>query len=349
MRKFKRLVLIIVLLPIIYLITVILIGTISNYSPEAEEVISAVEEGIPIDDTVVYTALIWNIGYAGLGAEMDFFYDGGEKVRDTKENVERNLAEIGSLLEENDWIDFILLQEVDHKSRRSFKGNQVEYFNSKLSSHFSFSSLNYNVKFVPLPFLKPMGKVKSGLLSYSSSVPLETVRYSFPGNFSWPKGVFMLDRCFMVMRFPVENGKELLVINTHNSAYDDGSLREKQLEYMQDFLLKEEEKGNYVIVGGDWNQCPPNFQNNFSGHVFDSVNIKYIEQDYPAKGWSFDYDPTIPTNRRVKIPYKKGVTAVTLIDYFLTSPNIEVLKTENVDLEFRNSDHQPVLIHFRLK
>lgn len=200
-----------------------------------------------------------------------------------------------------------------------------------------------------MPFFEPMGKVKSGLASYSTPVPSEVTRQAFPGNFSWPKGVFMLDRCYMVMRIPLENGKDLLVVNTHNSAYDDGSLRQRQMDYMKNFLLEEEEKGNYILVGGDWNQCPPNFKHNFTGHVFDDVNIQYIEKGYPAKGWNFSYDSSQPTNRRVKTPYEKGSTRVTLIDYFLSSPNIEVETVQGIDLEFLYSDHQPVLIRFRLE
>lgn len=348
-KTVTRIILILLAIAISYLIFVILYGTITNYKPEPVEIISSLEDPILISDSGAYSALIWNIGYAGLGANMDFFYDGGEKVRDSKENVERNLAGVGSFLEQNDWIDFFLLQEMDIKSKRSYKGNQLEYVNSLLPAHFSFNSLNYNVKFVPMPFFEPMGKVQSGLASYSTFVPSKVTRHSFPGNFSWPKGVFMLDRCFMVMRIPLENGKELLVINTHNSAYDDGSLRQRQMDFMKKFLLEEEEKGNYVLVGGDWNQCAPNFKDNFRGHVFDNVNLKFIEEGYPAEGWKFSYDSSIPTNRRVKAPYEKGSSKVTLIDYFLSSPNIEVLEVQGVDLDFLNSDHQPVLIRFQLK
>ena len=46
----------------------------------------------------------------------------------------------------------------------------------------------------------------------------------------------MLDRCFLVNRYPVSNGNELLMINTHNSAYDDGSLRKQQMDFLKDFL-----------------------------------------------------------------------------------------------------------------
>jgi len=51
----------------------------------------------------------------------------------------------------------------------------------------------------------------------------------------------------------------------------------------------------------------------------------------------------------VKKPYKKGETATTVIDFFLLSPNIEKVETSNVDLNFQNSDHQPVLLKIKLK
>ncbi len=35
--------------------------------------------------------MIWNIGYCGLDASMDFFYDGGEQVRPSEEKVKENL------------------------------------------------------------------------------------------------------------------------------------------------------------------------------------------------------------------------------------------------------------------
>ena len=66
-----------------------------------------------------------------------------------------------------------------------------------------------------------------------------SVRFSFPGNFSWPLGLFFLDRCFLVNRYTLKNEKELLVINTHNSAYDDGSLRDEQLKFLKDFIQAE--------------------------------------------------------------------------------------------------------------
>jgi len=40
----------------------------------------------------------------------------------------------------------------------------------------------------------------------------------------------------------------------------------------------------------------------------------------------------------------KGVNGTTTIDYFIVSPNIKVLQTKTIDLNFENSDHNPVFI-----
>ncbi|MBN1117747.1 MAG: endonuclease/exonuclease/phosphatase family protein [Bacteroidales bacterium] len=350
MKNIFRIFLVIVLIPVSYLVIIILFGTITNYKPEPIENISRIEGDFYLEDTgKVYTAAIWNIGYAGLGANMDFFYDGGEKVRDTKENVRTNLNYITQWVRIIDTIDFILLQEVDEKSKRSYRMNQLEEINLSMAQHFPFFAYNYNVKMVPLPFLRPMGKVKSGLLSLTMHVPQQTDRYSFPGNYSWPKSTFMLDRFFLVNRFKLMNGKEFVLVNTHNSAYDDGSLRAEQMGYLKIFLNEEQKNGNYVLVGGDWNQCPPSFKDNFTGHVFDTSNVSYVPENYLDNSWQWIYDNSEPTNRRVMTPYTKGKCPVTLIDFFLASGNIEVLNCQTVPMNFKFSDHQPVVISFRFK
>ena len=119
---------------------------------------------------------------------------------------------------------------------------------------------NYDVFFVPVPPATPMGKVLSGLTIFGKYQPTSSVRYSFPGEYGFPKQLFMLDRCFLVNRYPLSNGKELLIINTHNEAFDPGQIRKAQMSYLKDFLLTEFRNGNYIITGGDWNQAPPGFQ-----------------------------------------------------------------------------------------
>jgi len=170
-----------------------------------------------------------------------------------------------------------------------------------------------------------------------------------PGQYAWPKQLFMLDRCFLVMRIPVNNGKELLIINTHNEAYDDGTIRDQQMNYLKAFLLKEYNKGNYIVVGGDWNQCPPGFTPRFDGEIFDTVNNKAIERDYLPADWQWVYGSQIPTNRRLDIPYTRGLTLTTVIDFYLLSPNVRSMAVKTIDLSFENSDHQPVSLKIALQ
>jgi endonuclease/exonuclease/phosphatase family metal-dependent hydrolase len=349
MKRIIRLLLIVLALPLIYLSIVILIGTITRYKPLDIEQISKIDEEFYLSDSTIYSVMIWNIGYAGLGSEMDFFYDGGKKVRDTEDNVRRNIYKISEFLQANDTLDFILLQEVDENSKRCYQANLVEHFNMSMADYFPFYTTNYKVKFVPMPFFKPIGRVVSGLLTLTRHIPVETIRYALPGNYAWPKNIFLLNRCFLLNRFKLEGGKELLLINTHNSAYDDGTLRLEQMNFLKSFLLEEEKNGNAFIVGGDWNQCPNNFQPNFKNQILDTTNVSYVDEDFMQAGWKWSYDNTTPTNRSVATSYIKGETPVSLIDFFLTSSNIEVLSCRTIDLQFAYSDHQPVLLTFKLK
>lgn len=348
MKRSIKIIALFILVIIAYWVSVIVIGTVSDYQPSEKEIISELDGEFFIEDSTVYSVLIWNIGYAGLGKNMDFFYDGGKGVRDTEANVRENLYNITGFLQENDTIDFMLLQEVDEYAKRSYGINMVDHLNMSLPEHFPFFAYNYKVKFVPLPATKPMGKVEAGLLTLSKHIPVETSRHSFPGNYSWPTSVFMLDRCFLASTFQLSSDKEFTLINTHNSAYDDGSLRQQQMQYLKDFLTPESRNGHSFIVGGDWNQCPSDFTYAFTDYRFDSVDFVKVDKDFLKPDWNFVYDQTSPTNRRLQKPFDKETTRTTIIDYFLTSPDIEVISCKTIDLEFVNSDHNPVIISFKL-
>lgn len=349
MSKNLRLLLWLIAIVIIIPGILILIASITKFEPdEVSRIEVSASPEVLLQDAEI-DLMIWNIGYSGLDASMDFFYDGGEQVRPSKENVFRNLEAIRSFLGKNDSIEYFLLQEVDVESKRSYRVNQYDSISRTLSEYHNYLALNYKVFFVPLPVINPMGRVASGLASFSKYQPSEVKRYSFPGNYQWPKNLFMLDRCFLVQRHPLANNKELLVINTHNSAYDDGSLRKKQMEYLREFLLKEYQKGNYIIAGGDWNQSPPAFEEVFDDQVLDTVNYSEISKDYLPEGWKWAYDETMPTNRRVATVYERGATPTALIDYFLVSPNIHIESIKGIDMNFQYSDHQPVILKIKMK
>ena len=215
--------------------------------------------------------------------------------------------------------------------------------------------MNYDVFFVPTPPSEPMGKVVAGIALFSKYTPESSTRYSLPGDFGFPTQLFYLDRCFMVNRYRIENGKELVLINTHNEAFDEGgNIRKAQMEKLREFVLNEYNSGNYVIAGGDWNQCPPDFKpafranKEFTGKI-GNFYLMGIESDYMPGEWKWIYDPSTPSFRTLVTAYDPASTPTSVCDIFLISPNMESVSVKCIDLGFANSDHNPVIIQVKLR
>jgi len=327
-------------------------STITDYKPSKKESIvmdkTGLTDTIPAGRLELYT---WNIGYCGLGKKMDFFYEEGTMVRPEKEYSETCRDGIIYQLTTLNKLDFMLLQEVDQHSERTYLDDQVARFKATFKDYAAYFALNYKVPFVPVPVRSPMGKVNSGILTLSRFQPVEVIRYNFPSAYSWPKRLFMLDRCFLLSRYNVSNGKQLILINTHNSAYADAvEMRAKELKLLKEVIVTEYSKGNYVIVGGDWNQNPIAFKPDSiqDGNKVRSI-LPGIPSDFLPSDYSWAFDPKYPTNREVNQPYKKGETLTTIIDFFVLSPNISLLTTNTLQTNFEFSDHQPVGMIIELK
>lgn len=330
----------------------ILYATLTDFKPPLEEKLKVenIQKALPQDS--VFSFLIWNIGYGGLGKNADFFFDGGKTVI-TKENEVRNyLKGIKSTLANHSDKDFIMLQEIDVNSNRSWYFDELIQI-AKVFPKYSYSyARNYLVDFVPMPLfsLTPMGKVDAGLGTYSKYTTSEATRYQLPGSFPWPKSVYFLDRCILVNRTQLNNGKDLVVINAHNSAYDDtGELKAAEMKFIKEYLLKEYTVGNYVVIGGDWNQSPPNWKADTYKKSGDDYTPANIDANTMPEGWQWAFDASSPTNRNLKSAYNASTTSCAVIDFFLVSPNVMVQKVETHDLQFAYSDHQPVSLKIKLK
>jgi len=348
MRVLKNLGLILLVVVLLFA-GFIIYSTLTWYDPPKEFVLNqnTNPDIIPCDSAM--NILSWNIGYAGLGDDMDFFYDGGTRVRDTRQRTLINLDSIHTFLKRNALQSFFLIQEIDLHSKRSYYINELDTLT--LPGMATNLALNYVVKFVPIPPLDPMGSVNSGVWSMSRYMPESSTRYSYPGKFNWPIRLFNLRRCMLVNRYPTANRKEFILINTHMSAFDDGSLKKQEIQFLKDFIQNEYKKGNYVVTGGDWNQSPPGFPLTQFGEVYksESFHLTNIATDFLPAGWKWVYDPQTPSNRYVNEPYMPGKTSRCILDIFLVSPNVEVLHNQTFDLKFRNSDHNPIEMSFRLR
>lgn len=340
---------------ILYVGGMILFGIITKFKPAAIEDVEITNHQSPITDSLsipdsTFTFLIWNLGYGGLGKEVDFFYDGGKMVTSPKAHVAKNVEGMKNFFAENKDIDFILLQEVDRNSKRSWKIDEAEEFAKVLPEHNSAFTINYQVEYLPFPFTNPIGKVNGGLQTLSKFTPVESKRIALPGITDFPRKLFYLERCLLMQRYKLANGKDLVVINTHFEAYDDGSVKKEQMALTKKILEAEYAKGNYVVLGGDWNIAPPSF----NVHTWekepedDQLYLKNNDAHY-IDGWNYNYDSTTATNRKNKTSFNPKKTFTTVIDYYFTSPNIEVEEVKGVEIGFAFSDHQPVKMKVRLK
>lgn len=331
----------------IFAILFMVYSTITFYNPEREITLQVSLNPDTVAISTPYQLITWNIGYAGLGDNMDFFYDGGKQTRDTKARTLENLDSIKKFILQNR-TDFIFLQEVDLASRRSYNTNQLQII-SQAVNYFTFFATNYQVSFVPVPLKNPMGNVNSGIMTLSRFTPMNAVRVQLPGLSPWPNRVFNLRRCLLVTRFPVSNGREFVLINTHNSAFEDDSLKMAEMSFIRQVALSEYEKGNYVIIGGDWNQLPPNFPPDRFGNAYETKAFKplSIESSFMPSGWQWAFDPSKPTNRYLDRPFSNQCRTV-ILDFFLLSPNIHITDIVTTDLKFRHSDHNPVKLSFVL-
>ncbi|MCF7923736.1 MAG: endonuclease [Candidatus Izimaplasma sp.] len=310
--------------------------------------------------------LTFNTGYASLSETEDFVMDGGNNTRmSSKEEVEVNIDGIKTILTRES-VDIYLLQEIDTDSKRSYEINQHEIYKDLLNYNSAFA-YNFRAIFVPFPVnpTKMIGKVNSGIATYSNFYVEESNRIQLPGSFPWPVRLANLKRALLINRYPiVSTDKELVVINLHLSAYDDGSMRVQEMEKLKEVMLEEKNKGNYVIAGGDFNQS---FQEVYSEYN-DTNDYTYKElyelkdsdywEAYPLESdwfyeneFLFGIDSTTPTCRLLNEPLdtdNMGNNQYYLIDGFIVSDNVTILSVETLDEEFKYSDHNPVKLIVKL-
>jgi endonuclease/exonuclease/phosphatase family metal-dependent hydrolase len=329
----------------------LLLATLTEYSPAPVAKAEANSKGIRLNPAKrSFTFLTWNIGYAGLGREMDFFYDGGKTVKPPRAGFEKTLAEIKKIIAGLDTIDFVFIQELDRDSKRSYHTDILAELSAVLPNDYCAFGKNYDCFFVPLPLFEPMGRVKAGLASFSPYHPDSSEVVSLNTRFSWPTRTMMLKRCFVAMKYKLEGGKELVVINTHNSAYDaGGEVRKNELTALGSYMTREYHKGNWVIAGGDWNDNPRGFDPSLVFSHDPVYKIKPPIDESFLPGWEFISDPWLTSNRNVDMPYRRGVTRTTTMDFFVISPNVKFKKVRTLPMEFEFSDHNPVMLEVELK
>lgn len=309
---------------------------------------------VKVETGTVYTAVTWNLGFGAYSDNYTFFMDGGTQSRAFSKNaVIANTNGVMQKLKELN-ADFMLLQEVDFGSTRSYQVDQRQMILSAFPEKTSVFAVNYDSPYLFYPITSPHGSSKSGILTLSGYEITSALRRSLPIEGGFRK-FLDLDRCLSITKAPLENGKYLVLINLHLSAYTkDGTTSTKQLEMLIEIATQEYNAGNYVICGGDFNK---DLLGN-SGDVFGVKAKEFYSWAQPIPEGTIPDNFTItagynaqnpvPTTRYADIPYEKGVSYCAAIDGFLVSPNVTIVKSEALDFGFANTDHNPVIITFML-
>ncbi|HKL47883.1 MAG TPA: endonuclease/exonuclease/phosphatase family protein [Candidatus Izemoplasmatales bacterium] len=369
MKKVIKITLIFISSILVLLLAFVLVLHLFEYRPEETTNLTIDNENKfskNLSTNMPISILTFNTGYSSLSQTEDFVMDGGKKARmDSKEDVEANIDGIKVILDEAD-ADIYLLQEVDIDSNRSYNINQYQIYQSLLDRP-SMLAYNYRSIFVPFP-LNPsqmMGKVNSGIVTFSSFETSQATRIQLPGSFPWPVRLANLKRALLISRHPIEGlDEELVVINVHLSAYDDGTMRIEELKALQAIMLEEKSQGNYVVVGGDFNQSFPQALSSYTNQETYTYKDQYalisdnLWEAYPLNPeWfntnNFDLlvDPNTPTCRLLHQAYDTvnlENNQYYLIDGFIVSDNIQINLIETSNENFYYSDHNPVKIVLQL-
>ena len=320
-------------------------GDVSDVKIEANSEVSGLTPFLDEE----FSVISWNIGYAGLGKDSDFFMDGGENVSSAdQDTVNASLLGIyKTLYSDADPATVFMLQEVDQNSTRTYGKNEVDALGINNSAY----ALNYSCKFVPYP-VPPIGRVNSGLLTTTIYDIDSAERISLPCPFKWPVSVANLKRCLLVSYLPISGtDSKLVIVNLHLEAYDDGEGKIAQTKQLREFIQSEYEKGNYVIAGGDFNQIFPGGLDKYPNTHTENWEPGQISDDIMPEGWTLAYDLETPSCRLLNQPYDASDTENTqyyVIDGFILSPNVELVSVKTLDEGFEYSDHNPVKLQVKL-
>ncbi|MBM6829440.1 endonuclease/exonuclease/phosphatase family protein [Anaerotignum lactatifermentans] len=309
---------------------------------------SAVKTGVS------YRALTYNLGFGAYTPDFTFFMDGGKRsVAESAESVEnciRGAAETAAAQA----ADFLLFQEVDLDSTRSHHINQYDLLKEYFTAYDSTNAVNYDSAYLMVPPWEPHGKSLSSIAAFSRFPMEEAERRSLPVASGWRK-LMDLDRCYSRIRIPVENGKTLCLYEVHLSAYGhDDSVRAGQVDLLAADMAAELEKGNYIICGGDFNhdmkRTEAGEENAYSwAHIFPRERLPEGIVSAMDLLSEREREEMADSTRYTDTPYDPQTSLQVTVDGFLISENVILEDLEVLDTGYQYSDHNPILLQFRLE
>jgi len=285
----------------------------------------------------------WNVGYGALGAKADFISDGGGHLRALDRAaidqatlaISSQAAQFGS--------DFLFFQEL---SKAGFLTHNVPLLQRVTAALPQYSAIYWpdlTLEFVPEPL-----HISHGMGVYARRNITVSRAYELPQE---PDPlVFGVRRYYgaIVNEVPIRGVRQKWVlINVHMSAFDEGAnVRRAQVQTVFDFAQSEYAKGNYVVIGGDWNLrlATTEFANTTAPESL--TWLADFPREMLPEGWRLAVDPRIPTVRTLYQPYVAGENYTAIIDGFAYSPNVAARDVHTYDSGFIYTDHHAVTARF---
>ncbi|MBQ4558143.1 MAG: endonuclease/exonuclease/phosphatase family protein [Clostridia bacterium] len=313
-----------------------------------------------VQKDTIYSISTYNIGFGAYTKDFSFFMDTGETLdgqyltgtgsiaKDKNTVIDNTRGSIDTIKQYN--VDFALFQEVDVKATRSHKYNQFQAIKDSFNDYSASISMNFHSAYLCYPLFNAHGKTDAGIVTLSRYNISSATRRSLPIDESFPTKFFDLDRCIQVTRLPIDNSeKELVIINVHLSAYDEGGvIRQQQLTLLNEILSTEYAAGNYVIAGGDFNHDIASSIGIWPTNRKTPEWVYQLDNSQLSEGYRFVSSNNAPTCRSTDGPYVKGESYLVVLDGFICSDNIETININNIDTDFEYSDHNPAILEFKL-
>lgn len=293
------------------------------------------------------------------GKNYVFFYEltnsTGPDERPSNNDITKTLHGLAALIKQQN-PDVILLQEVDDGAKRTDHADQLARLMSLLPNNYvcHTSSLYWKASYVPHPRIMGAVGTKLSIISkYKITSATRTQLSLIPQD---PiTQLFNLKRALQEVRLPVEGGNELVILNTHLSAFSKGTgTLEKQINQIDERLKSLNDTKTPWIIAGDFNLLPPNTYSLLSEeqrrHHEKNSAIKTLYRQHLAipsleaaqskqrKDW-FTY---FPNSSGVKQPDRT-------LDYYFYSSQLSAHNSfVEHDKSLTLSDHMPLIATFTL-
>jgi endonuclease/exonuclease/phosphatase family metal-dependent hydrolase len=285
--------------------------------------------------------LTWNLGYGGLGAGSDFVADGGvHSFPPSQGAVRANVAGIARFLSTQQDADIILLEELAHAGPANYWVNLKHSVDGALAHRDELFFADFKTRLMPWPLAMSHGQGRYARVGVESvdvvALPAEDA------------GILGVRRRYAATVSRLKGPHNWTVCSVHLAAFDaDARVRTRQLRDLLAWAQREYAQGRHVVIGGDFNLqlAQTNFPNTTDKKFLFWV-FPFPHEALPA-GWRIAADATTPSVRTNERPYHAGENYTTVIDGFIVSPNVAIEQVSGFNLDFQNSDHNPVRVRVR--